>query len=268
MARNISTLLPLLHIPRCPESLVLQALRNSFRRFCENTGRWYEKQDPILTVTGQKEYDIELTPELQTASLIVADGVNWTFTVVGHPFRVTDSIVIVSASGDYDGTYTIDSVPDANTFTIANTTVNADSDGQVRFTKSEVMILNSVSVKMGEMTLLHDGYEIDVTTNKLTLARAPQKDGIEIVMTLAFIPITTVTEAPDWLFDRFGEVIANGAAAELKKTPGSQADPVPWYDPNGAALAERDYLRGQGQAKREVVLKSQSENRHLNVPYF
>jgi hypothetical protein len=43
MSTALSTLLPLIHIPRCPDSLQLQALRNACRQFCRDTEWWREE---------------------------------------------------------------------------------------------------------------------------------------------------------------------------------------------------------------------------------
>jgi hypothetical protein len=43
MSTALSTLLPLMYIPKCPEPLRLQALRNACRQFCRDTEWWREE---------------------------------------------------------------------------------------------------------------------------------------------------------------------------------------------------------------------------------
>ncbi len=73
-------------------------------------------------------------PQQYAVSNITSNGSVWTITVNSHPYSVSDSIDIVSVSGDYDGSFSVASVVDANTITVTNAAVHSDSTGTVRLT--------------------------------------------------------------------------------------------------------------------------------------
>ena len=56
MSTALSTLLPLIHIPRCPEPLRYQALRNACRQFCRETEWWRAELASFNTVVGTAGY--------------------------------------------------------------------------------------------------------------------------------------------------------------------------------------------------------------------
>jgi len=195
MARNISTLLPLLHIPRCPEPLVLQALRNACRRFCVETEIWSE---PLTTIAS------------------VADQAAYALTIPHMDVYVK----------------------------------------RVRFLKYDTK------------DLYESLWSFNVDSNVLTFEYAPVESGKDIECEVVYIPETIHTEVKDSLIQRWGYCIAEGAACELKKTPGSGNDPYTWFDPNGAQVAERNFMKGVSDAKLEVYAMNQSGNKTIEVPYF
>lgn len=58
MSTTLSTLLPLINVPRAPQPLLVQALRNACRRFCRDTESWRVKLASFDTVIGQADYTL------------------------------------------------------------------------------------------------------------------------------------------------------------------------------------------------------------------
>jgi len=56
----LSTLLPLMSVPRCAEAIQLRALRLACRRFCDDTGAWTEDLTSFVTVADQAGYTLSL----------------------------------------------------------------------------------------------------------------------------------------------------------------------------------------------------------------
>jgi len=54
----LSTLLPLMSVPRCAEAIQLRALRLACRRFCDDTGAWTEDLTSFVTVADQADYTL------------------------------------------------------------------------------------------------------------------------------------------------------------------------------------------------------------------
>lgn len=63
----LSTLLPLVQLPRCPQNIVLQALRRALRQFCMDTEVWRDELTQFASVADQADYD--LTPEEDDVSI-------------------------------------------------------------------------------------------------------------------------------------------------------------------------------------------------------
>ncbi len=89
MAESLSTLLPLMQLPRCPDNTMLAALRTSCRQFCRDTEIWREILDEAVTVADQSEYTLDFGYD--DALLIRVTGVEidsvpqhgWTVTTAG-----------------------------------------------------------------------------------------------------------------------------------------------------------------------------------------
>ena len=60
MAKALSTLLPLMSVPRCPQPKMLQALRAGCRQFCRDTEMWRETLTGVSTVADQSDYTLTL----------------------------------------------------------------------------------------------------------------------------------------------------------------------------------------------------------------
>ena len=73
MAKELSTLLPLMQIPRCPQPAMLQALRNACRCFCRDTEIWRLTLDDFNTVEDQADYELDLV--FESVLLIRVSGV-------------------------------------------------------------------------------------------------------------------------------------------------------------------------------------------------
>lgn len=65
--------------------------------------------------------------------------------------------------------------------------------------------------------------------------------------------------------EKWGMQIANGAVAELKATQGNSADPNPWYDLEGAKLAQTKFNAGVDAARLEVLNEQPSSS---SLPYI
>lgn len=87
MSTPLSDLIPLLNVPRVPQALQLQALRNSCRKFCRDTEWWREDLASFDTVVDTADYALT-NPNADTLLLrayeVERDGIplhecNWTF---------------------------------------------------------------------------------------------------------------------------------------------------------------------------------------------
>lgn len=181
---ELSTLLPLVRVRRCPSAVILQALRLSCKQFCFDTEIWEESLTKIASVKDQEEY---------------------TLTV------------------EYD----------------------------------DVIILRVTEVKLDESTLLQSLWSV-APGQVLTLDPAPTADDEDIDVKVVYQPTPVCTEVVDWLVSRYGEAIAAGAESRLKRDPENSNDPVPWFDPTSAAIAEGKYQDGVASAKADKLVAMQS----------
>ena len=190
----LSTLLPDVVAPRCPEPVQLQALRLACRRFCNDTEIWAEKMTSIPSVADQADYT--LTP--------------------GY-----DNVIIRRVRG-----------------------VTADG-----------------------ASLLESCWSVSYQ-GVLTLDPAPTAAGIGVIPTVVYVPNPQCTAVVDWLVARWGDAIAAGAESQLKRDPGKSADPVPWYDQGGFAVAESRYQTGVSEALTEVFSSRQSGHQGVELRSF
>jgi hypothetical protein len=187
MPTALSTLLPLINIPRCPHTRQVHALRNAARKFCRDTEVWRENIPEFDTVPDQADYVLD---------------------------------------------------PGAGNAFIRVYIVKRDGMG------------------LSECLWAMSG------DNTLILKPAP-KAVHKIVATAVLMPHILTSTLPDVLVGRWGEYIIAGAMFELKADKGSEADPLPWFDPSGAVIARERYYEGVGAAKMEVFSRMQSGLSHI-----
>ena len=191
---ELSTLLPLMSVPRCPQALQLLALRLASRRFCEDTGMWTEDLTSFDTEADEADYEL---------------------------------------ASDYDN----------------------------------VSIRRATKVTVDDVEMTEDTWELSAS-GVLTFDPAPTITELDVVVTVVYVPDVTCVEVVDWLITRWGEAIAAGAEAHLKREPGNTNDPNPWYDATSAAVAERRYQDGVGAAKLEIISARQSGQLGVEFPVF
>lgn len=87
----------------------------------------------------------------------------------------------------------------------------------------------------------------------------PAPNAIRAVAAEAVLmPTLLCNSVADKLVNRFGEYIAAGAEFILKADKGTETDPHPWFDPNGAVVARTRFEKGVGVAKAEIFTDRQS----------
>jgi hypothetical protein len=192
MPTALSTLLPLMNAPRCPQPRLLQALRNACRAFCRDTEVWREILTSFPTVADQAAYTV--------------------------------------ATG-----------------------------------QSDTLFIRLFSVKV-DGAFVHDSEWTFSEAGVLSFRNAPRVAGLPIVCHAVLTPTILCNTVADKIVARWGEYLAAGAEFTVKSDKGTELDPHPWFDPNGAALARVRYDEGVGKAKMEVFDAMQSGNTFIK-PY-
>jgi len=190
----LSTLQPLMTLPRCPDAVQFRALRRACHRFCRLTEIWREDLAAILTVADQEDY--------------------------------------------------ICSVAYTDTF-----------------------FLRAYKVTVDSVEKCEDDWSFS-TAGVLSLDPAPVTADKDIIVSVVYIPSTECTDVVDWLVTRWGPGIAAGAEAELKADPGGGRQPVPWYNPESAALAASVFSQHVGEAKAELLNERRSGYVGVNQQRF
>ena len=282
MATALSTLLPLIHIPRCPEPLKLQALRNACRQFCRESEWWEEEVTADwLGVNGL------VSIEVSGSSFTEANGtyVQQSELLSGDIYYLktgTGYHIVGNSSNGYDLLNGISPNPSATYFngTSADTPwLSTWSDAGGGYTVPtfaliqnyltddypNTQIIRTQWVKVDDSiqrecdwTVDHDGI--------LTFDPALTSTADVIKAKIILMPTITAASVDDTLVSRWAETIAYGAEFHLKSNKGSEQDPTPWYDPEGAMMARQLYRDGVTDAKAEKFLKRKSGNRHA-TPY-
>lgn len=86
-------------------------------------------------------------------------------------------------------------------------------------------------------------------TNKLRLYTIPDADTTDSIQCNCIVrPTLDATDVPDYIFDQWSDVVAEGALAYLKKMPMK-----PWTDFANAAIHEAEYRRGMSKAKKAIM---------------
>lgn len=277
MATNLSTLLPLVNIPRCPEPVIQQALRNACREFCRETEWW--RAEVTADWLGANAVTSLLVSGSGNSFLNeewIISGVNsdrFTYSNLFGGYKIAWNLGFPKWYIQNDaGTqvYWISSsdvqTPDLATGWIsggsgtlpAPTIKVYDKPLTYSYPNAQIIRTRWVSVdgrvqQQDQWSVSHDG----VLTFDPELPDSADVVEAEIVL----MPTITANSVDDLLVERFGEYIAAGARFMLKADKGSEVDPNPWYDPNGAMLARDLNMEGVGNAKAEIYTKRKSGNR-------
>lgn len=112
------------------------------------------------------------------------------------------------------------------------------------------VFLEALTNAYGEAWKDHTGtprYYIGDNEDQLRLYPIPEADEAG-TMTLAIRPSRTDTQWDDRLFQRYGEVIADGALARLLNQVST-----PWVDPNAALQRRQRFLQGINKVRAKVA---------------
>lgn len=278
MATELSTLLPLIHIPRCPEALRLQALRNACRRFCRDTEWWRAEVTAdwlganalqYLLVAGAgttaiNGYYVEDATQINgKASYTHSDGtyyISWD----GERWNITDNDM-----GDfYPSSSDVDTPDLASGWTSdlgdePTPTVTSPAE-PLNWAYPNTQIIRVPWVKVDDRE--QPEYAWSVSNEGVLTFDPPLPAAADVIEAqIILMPTITATSVDDQLVNRFGEVIAKGAEFELKSDRGSELDPNQWFDPSGAALAREAYRDGVETAKLEVYSSMQSGDKQIDL---
>lgn len=182
----------------------------------------------------------EVIPLRKTITSITASGSAWTVTATAHGLSVSDTIVIAGCTiAGYNGTFTVASVPNANTITITNaTSPGTASDGTVRLA-TPVTYFNGT----------------------FTVASVPNANTVRITSTItgpAVDPSSVLTSSNECTIAYFGSLanLAESGSAALALAAYSQANaiavPLPASNqqtpPSSSNFSRNAYITGSQNA--------------------
>lgn len=144
--------------------------------------------------------------------------------------------------------------------TIGPFTVAEDAETvQLAAPNEFVSIIRVLSLAHDGKDVCHISYEID-NDDLVTFVRPLKAGDIEAVV--ALIPKVTISEIPDWLYDRWGTAFVHYALGTLKAMDGQ-----PWYEPQMAGVHMSEYAYQVGQAKGAIA-HSRKSGLQIKVPKF
>jgi hypothetical protein len=82
------------------------------------------------------------------------------------------------------------------------------------------------------------------------------------------VPILIFSQLPDWIIDRWGQVIADGALAAIRFDIGNAQDPNPWAEPNQGALHTQKFDEGVGRCKINIVSDNEGGDTRVEIPVY
>jgi len=130
--------------------------------------------------------------------------------------------------------------------------IEGEADYQLTAVHTGVYIKRVKLVKVDDVELAEYQWSLS-DDDVLTLKAAPLEDDITISVKVIYLPIETLANGEDWIIKRFGLPIAKCAEARLKEDPVSAEQPVPWFNPLGAAIADEKYQAGVVSAKADKM---------------
>jgi hypothetical protein len=106
-------------------------------------------------------------------------------------------------------------------------------------------------------------YNAAVERGSIRLFPSPGVTGLELTLKTCFAPAMTATTLPDFLMQRYTQVIAAGAKASLMSKPGQ-----PWSNPHMAAVYGAQFASGMNDARAEVMLDQVAGNARITPRRF
>ncbi|MFA5107766.1 MAG: hypothetical protein WC497_05595 [Patescibacteria group bacterium] len=285
-----SDLYPLMtpELPGCPEPFILQALKKSLRKFCQDSDAWREQlasidlKDGILdyslvsAVDAEIRHVVEVRIGAEIVDLAGADVVT-TAAIGATTFNVHGiaSVTGTIASGDQfiisgnDGTlYTLsaDAVITAHTATLVFTpalTAEATAGDKLAVVPQKdlgTLISPDLYVYRAEATT-RLGVAQARGTLSLDASLEPTEDlvrGLDVKVSL--VPHVN-SDAVDLDFlTRWAEAVSGGALFSLMTMKGRK-----WTDAGRAALFLLDYNKGLSRARRETAEGYKTESEGLSA---
>lgn len=124
---------------------------------------------------------------------------------------------------------------------------------------SGAIVSRIVSVRTDEDIYDESEWDFDRSNNTITFETAPTSIDT-IYVRVVYVPISTSFDIPEWMVDKWGMIIANGAIASQKSRSTSE-----WSDAEGAKVMQARYDRGLAEAMREARAKRQFADPQLFV---
>lgn len=265
-------------LPGCPENFILQALKKTFRKFCQDSNAWREQlasinlKDGVLDYALASKWDAEIKEivEVRIGAEIVdlagADVV--TTTAAGESSLAVHDIASDSGtinSGDQfilaggDGTlYTLsaDATVASHATTISFTPVlSEEAAAGTELSVVPPKDLGALVDKSLYSYAAEDTVRLDVAqacgTLTLDPSLEPDEDlirGLDVKVSL--VPhINSANDQIDYDFlTRWAEAVIGGAIFSLMTMKGRK-----WTDTGRAPLFMLDYNKGISRARREIV---------------
>jgi hypothetical protein len=281
MSTALSTLLPLMYIPKCPEPLRLQALRNACRQFCRDTEWWREEvtadwlgANGLVSIEVSGSSFTEANGTYAQQSELLSGNIYYLKTGTGYHIvgNSSDGYALLNGiSPNPSATYfngTSADTPWLSTWSDAGGGYTVPTFALIQNYLTDdypnTQIIRTQWVKVDDSVQNECKWSVD-NDGVLTFDPALPATADVIKTKIILMPTITAASVDSHLVSRFGEAIAAGAEFNLKVHMGSEQDPTPWYDPKGAALARERYLDGVGEAKMEVYSEMQSGNKQLDL---
>jgi hypothetical protein len=124
---------------------------------------------------------------------------------------------------------------------------------------SGAIVSRIVSVRTDEDIYDESEWEFDRSNNTITFEIAPTSIDT-IYVRVIYVPISTSFDIPEWMVDKWGMIIANGAIASQKSRSTSE-----WADAEGARVMQARYDSGLVEAMRESKARRQFADPKLFV---
>lgn len=269
-----------MYVPSCPNAIILNALKRSGRKFCEDTEAW--RTDLLIdTVSGESDYELGI-PSQTEMKRVLKDGIKLRGTILcPSQFNIgvselradeqapSGSLFVVSGEGLCD---------DASPIGYYKLTDNQEAfqvyEGvNVNFRIMVDQLAVSVALNKTGAAELH-GWKLADTTNPigdytevngegaisigavsgtqipnpilelLTPARETESEGLKASVVL--VPEYKSDGLPIDFLNRYGDGIMGGALDILMRMPNS-----PWANAQSAGDFKKDYFANQSRARKD-----------------
>lgn len=187
----------------------------------------------------------------------VHDFARWILPeVLGCPDPVVDQAIVSTVYEFCDQTGAWDEVQDAQTVEVGVGDYDIPAPtGAIPLRVLDVSLdgrlLQSAPYRTSLLTLnvaTPIAYTSSIERGLIRLAPAPTVSGGQLVVRAAYAPSMTATILPDFLMQRFAEVIASGTKARLQLMPG-----VSWSNPTLASVYAQRFNNGMLDARTEAL---------------